>query len=230
VVHEGEAIPVPAHLTGVAAAAVPEAFITAHDALFTQCHLREGDRVLVHAAASGVGTAAVQLAKTAGAQVIGTTRSAAKVERVRALGADVVLQPEGDWTGGVLDATGGHGVDVVLDLVGGPYLEGNVRVLARRGRLIIVGLTGGREAKLDMGLVLRNRLHLIGTVLRARSLDEKITVATAFTRDVFPLLAVDAVVPVVDQVLPLWRAAEAQRILEQNATVGKVVLAVSGAD
>jgi NADPH:quinone reductase-like Zn-dependent oxidoreductase len=226
-VHEGEAIPVPAHLTPARAAAVPEAFITAHDALLTQCHLKEGETVLVHAAASGVGTAAVQLARATGAHVIGTVRSASKLERVRALGVDVVLQPGADWAAQVLAATRGRGVDVVLDLVGGDYLRGDVRVLAPRGRLIVVGLTGGRSSELDLGAVLRKRLHIIGTVLRTRSLDEKILAATAFTRDVFPLLAADAVVPVIDQVLPLWRAAEAHELLERNATVGKVVLVVS---
>jgi putative PIG3 family NAD(P)H quinone oxidoreductase len=229
VVHEGEAIPVPAHFTAAEAAAIPEAFITAHDALITQCHLREGETVVVHAAASGVGTAAVQLAKAAGARVIGTVRSESKLERVRSLGADVVLQPGEEWAGDVLRATDGRGVDVVLDLVGGGYLPGNVRVLAPRGRLIVVGLTAGRESLLDLGAVLRKRLHIIGTVLRARTLDEKILTATAFTRDVFPLLATDRVRPVIDRVLPLSRAGEAHELLERNATVGKVVLEVISA-
>jgi len=229
VVHEGEAIPVPAHFAFTEAAAVPEAFITAHDALYMQCHVKVGETVLVHAAASGVGTAAVQLAKAAGARVIGTVRSEGKLERVRALGADVVLQPAGDWPDRVLAASGGRGVDVVLDLVGGDYLGGNVRVLAKCGRLIIVGLTAGRESRLDMGAVLGKRLHIIGTVMRARTRDEKILAATAFTRDVFPLLAAAAVRPVVDRVLPLARAAEAHELLAGNATVGKVVLAVSAA-
>jgi len=230
VVHEGEAIPVPAHLPLIAAAAVPEAFITAHDALVTQCQLRAGETVLVHAAASGVGTAAVQLARALGTRVLGTVRSVGKVERVRALGADVVVQTDGDWVGAVLAATAGHGVDVVLDLVGGDYLAGNVRTLTERGRLIIVGLMAGREARLDMGAVLRKRLRIAGTVMRARARDEKITVATAFTRDVFPLLAADEVRPVVDRVLPLEHAAEAHDLVESNATVGKIVLEVARLD
>jgi NADPH:quinone reductase-like Zn-dependent oxidoreductase len=176
-----------------------------------------------------VGTAAVQLAMALGANVIGTVRSAHKVARVRALGADVVLQPADRWPNEVLKGNLGRGVDVVLDLVGGDYLGGNVRVLAPRGRLILVGLTRGREAQLDLASVLRKRLQITGTVMRARSLDEKIVAATAFTRDVFPLLAADEVRPVIDRVLPLERAAEAHDLLERNETVGKVVLEVSAA-
>lgn len=226
VVREGEAIPVPAHLSLREAAAIPEAYITAHDALFTQARLRAGETVLVHAAASGVGTAAVQLAKAAGARVIATVRSIGKLELVSALGADVVLRPEVDWAPQVLAATGDAGVDVVLDLVGGDYVGGNVRVLAVRGRLLVVGLLGGRWAELDLGALLRRRLQVIGTVLRGRSRDEKVRAATAFTRDVFPLLAADVVRPVVDRVLPLAEATAAHELVERNATAGKVVLEV----
>ena len=228
VVHEGEALPVPQHLTFVEAAALPEAGITAHDALVTRCHLHAGESVLIHAAGSGVGTAAVQLAQALGARVLGTARTAAKLERARPLGLHDGVVATDEWPEHVLAATNGRGVDVVLDLVGGDYLAGNVRVLAPRGRLIIVGLVAGRTAPLDMGAVLRKRLDIHGTVLRTRTRDEKIIAAGLFTRDVFPFLAADEVRPVIDRVLPLSEAAEAHRLLEANETFGKVILMVQG--
>jgi putative PIG3 family NAD(P)H quinone oxidoreductase len=228
VVHEGEAVPVPEHLTSVEAAALPEAGITAHDALLTRCHLRAGETVLIHAAASGVGTAAIQLARALGARVLGTARSAAKLARVASLGLTTAIVADRDWPERVLEATDGRGVDIVLDLVGGDYLAGNIRVLAPRGRLVIVGLVAGRTAPLDMGAVLTKRLDIHGTVLRARSRDEKIIAAALFTRDVFPFLAADEIRPVIDRVLPLEEAAAGHALVESNANVGKVVLVVSG--
>lgn len=226
VVHEGEAVPVPEHLTYAEAAAIPEAFITAHDALVTRCRLRAGETVLIHAAASGVGTAAIQLARALGARVLGTARSAGKLARIASLGLTTAIVADADWPERVLEATDGRGVDIVLDLVGGDYLPGNIRVLAPRGRLIIVGLVAGRSAPLDMGAVLAKRLDIHGTVLRARSRDEKIIAAALFTRDVFPLLAADEVRPVIDRVLWLEEAAAAHALVESNGNVGKVVLVV----
>lgn len=224
VVHEAEALAVPATLPLADAAAVPEAFITAHDALFTQAGLRAGQSALIHAAASGVGTAALQLVRAAGARALGTSRSAEKLARLGALGCDVAIPAEPDWPERVLEATDGRGVDVVLELVGGDYLAGDMRVLAPHGRLMIVGLVGGREARLDMGAVLSRRLTLTGTVMRARALDEKIATTAAFARDVLPLLAAGRVGPVIDRVLPAARAMDAHLLLERNATFGKVVL------
>lgn len=223
-VHQDEAVPAPASLTLEDAAAVPEAFITAHDALFTQAGLREGDTVLVHAAASGVGTAAVQLARAAGCRTLGTVRTPGKAAAVRELGCDEVVVADSSWPERVLELAGGRGVDVVLDLVGGDYLPGNVRVLAPRGRLLVVGLVAGREAKLDLSAVLRKRLQIIGTVMRARSLAEKIATAAAFRRDVLPLLEAGTVQPVIDTVLPAERAAAAHQLLASNTTTGKIVL------
>lgn len=225
-VHEGEALPIPAHIGFDAAAAIPEAFITAHDALVTRCRLQRGETVLIHAAGSGVGSAAVQLAHALGARVLGTARTAAKLARVAPLGLAESIVADAEWAERVLAATDAHGVDVVLDLVGGDYLPGNIRALAPRGRLIIVGLVAGRSAPLDMGAVLGKRLDIHGTVLRTRTRDEKIIAAGLFMRDVFPLLAAEEVRPVIDRVLPLEDAAAAHRAVESNATFGKVVLRV----
>jgi NADPH:quinone reductase len=226
VTHEDEAVLVPEALTLVEAAAVPEAFMTAHDALFTQMRLRRGETLLVHAVGSGVGTAALLLAKRAGARVIGTQRSAWKLERARALGLDVAIDTSvtDDFAGTVLRETNGRGADGVLDLVGGPFLAGDLAALATTGRIVIVGLVAGARHELDLRLLLRKRATIIGTVLRARSLEEKIAVAQAFARDVVPLLEQRTVTPIVHQVLPLDDAAHAHAIIARNENFGKVVL------
>ncbi|MFL5608486.1 MAG: NAD(P)H-quinone oxidoreductase, partial [Gemmatimonadaceae bacterium] len=181
VTHEREALPVPAGLSWEAAAAIPEAFLTAYDALFTRLDVRVGEHVLVHAVASGVGTAVLQLARLSGAIVIGTSRSADKLARARELGLEHAIDATaGDWAAAVEAAIGQNAVQAVVDLVGGHYLRGNLRVLAPRGRLAIVGLTGGRSTELDMGMVLGKRLHIVGTVLRSRPIEEKIALAREF--------------------------------------------------
>jgi putative PIG3 family NAD(P)H quinone oxidoreductase len=225
VVHEREAIPIPGALSFEQAAAVPEAFITAHDALFTQAGLVIGERVLIHAVGSGVGTAALQLAKAAGASVLGTSRTPGKLKRAAELGLDVGIDTSReDFADVVASRTAGEGVDVVLDLVGGPYADGNLRALARRGRWVVVGLTAGRRAEIDLGALLAKRLRVLGTSLRARPLEEKIDAAQRFRAHVLPLLASGRVRPVVDGVYPLETAAEAHRLMERNATFGKLVL------
>jgi putative PIG3 family NAD(P)H quinone oxidoreductase len=226
-VHEDEALRVPEKLSLEEAAAVPEAFLTAHDALFTLMQLEPGETVVIHAAASGVGTAAVQLAHAAKARVIGTSRTQDKLRRIEHLGLDVAIDTtKQDFAGVVQHFTAGQGAAGVIDLVGGPYLAGNIRCLAVKGRLIIVGLTAGSSAELDMRAVLRNRLTVIGTVMRARSLEEKIAVARAFAATAWPMLDDGELVPVIDRVLPLEQAQESHRIVEANQTVGKVVLTV----
>lgn len=224
VTHEDEAIAVPAGLDLVRAAAVPEAFITAHDALFTQMRLRDGEALLIHAVGSGVGTAALQLAKAAGATVIGTQRSQWKLEKATSLGLDVALEAGADFADGVRAATGGRGVDGILDLVGGPYLAGNLKCIALRGRILLVGLVAGARHELDMRLLLARRATIIGTVLRARDLEEKVAVSRAFERDVLPLLEGGAIAPVIDDVLPLADAARAHEIVSANRNFGKIVL------
>ncbi|HEX7051281.1 MAG TPA: NAD(P)H-quinone oxidoreductase [Longimicrobiales bacterium] len=225
VVHEDEALPIPARLSAEEAAAVPEAFITAHDALFTLLGVGAGDRVLIHAIGSGVGTAALQLAHTAGAVTFGTSRHAWKLERGAGLGLDVAIDAGREAFADVVsDRTGAAGVDAVLDLVGGAYLHDNLRALAVRGRMAVVGLVAGRAAELDLGLLLRKRLTLIGTALRSRSLDEKIAATRAFRDTGLPLLEAGRVRPVLDRVYPMDAAADAHRRMEANENFGKIVL------
>jgi len=225
VVNEAVAIRIPATWPFEAAAAVPEAFITAHDALFGQMGLQSGESVLIHAVGSGVGTAAVQLAKAFGAHTLGTSRKPEKLARARDLGLDVAIDSSRDDVAEVVKRkTEGRGVDVVLDLVGGPTLAGSIAALARGGRMIVVGLTGGRSAPIDLGAVLSKRLTIVGTVLRARSLEEKISVTAAFAREVLPLLEAGIVRPVVERSYPMADAAEANRRLESDAVFGKLVL------
>jgi len=169
----------------------------------------------------------LQLAASIHARTFGTSRSAEKLERARQLGLEVPIDTSReDFVEVVRRETGGQGVDVVLDLVGGPTLAGNVQVLARAGRMIVVGLTGGRSAPIDLGAVLSKRLTIVGTVLRARTLDEKIAVTTAFAQDILPLLEAGMLRPVLDASFALAQAAEAHRRLESNATFGKLVLTV----
>lgn len=231
VVPESTLALVPPNLDWNEAAAVPEAFITAHDALFTQAHLEMGERVMVHAAGSGVGLAAVQLARAAGSSVFGTSRTAEKLERARALGLDEAI-PVGDdpaaFARAVAELTGGAGVQVILDLVGGPYLQPNLEALALQGRLLLVGTTAGVSAPFNYGLVLAKRLRLIGTVLRARSIEEKATATRRFAAHVVPLLERETVRPVIDKVYSLDEVREAHERLESNASFGKIVLKLGG--
>jgi putative PIG3 family NAD(P)H quinone oxidoreductase len=226
VAHEDTAISAPAAWPCAEAAAVPEAFLTAYDAIIRQLHLAAGESVLIHAVSSGVGTAALQLAHAWGARAFGTSRSAEKLGRAAPLGLDVAIDSSReDFAEVVRRETGGRGVDVVLDLVGGPALEGNLKSLALRGRMIIVGLTAGRSAQLDMGLVLNKRLTIVGTALRSRSLEEKAALTGDFEREVMPLFAAGRLGPVLDRSFPMAEAAEAHRVMEANAHFGKLVLA-----
>jgi putative PIG3 family NAD(P)H quinone oxidoreductase len=227
VTHEDEAVRIPDALTFEQAAAIPEAFITAHDALFTRMQLQRDESLLIHAVGSGVGTAALQLAKAAGAYVLGTQRSAWKLERAMTLGLDTAIDVTSvDFVEVVARHTDGRGVHGILDLVGGDYLHGTLRALRELGRIIVVGLVAGARAELDMRLLLQRRATIVGTVLRARSLIEKIDAARAFERDVVPLIEAGIVKPIVDEVLPLEDAARAHEIVEANGNYGKVVLTI----
>lgn len=226
-VPEATLVEIPANLTWAEAAAVPEVFITAHDALFTQAGLEMGERVLVHAAGSGVGTAAVQLAHAAGAIVYGTSRTAGKLERARPFGLDeavAVGNDPADFAGAVRKWTNGAGVNVVLDLVGGAYLSANLEALADKGRLMFVGTTAGAIAELNLGIVMYKMLRLIGTVLRARSLEEKARATRRFAARVVPLLASGRVRPVIDRVYRMEEVRAAHERLESNESFGKIVL------
>jgi NADPH:quinone reductase len=228
VVHEREAVAVPASMTLEQAGAVPEAFVTAYDALVVRGRLLVGDTALVHAAGSGVGTAGVQIARALGCRVIGTSRTAEKLERCRALGLDEGVVPQGTSFAAQVRSIAARGVVVVLDLVGGPYVAESLAACAPRGRVVLVGLTAGRSAELDLGLVLRNRLELVGTVLRARPLEEKIEAAQLLERRLCPLFEQGRLQPVIDRVFPLEQAGDAHRHVAADVTFGKVLLSVSG--
>jgi NADPH2:quinone reductase len=220
---------IPGNLDWAEAAAVPEGFITAHDALFTRANLRPGETMLVHAAGSGVGTAAIQLARAAGSGVFGTSRTADKLERAKAYGLSRAVVVENEplvFATAVQQWTGGRGVNVVIDLVGAAYLRANLDALASKGRMVLVGTTAGSEAVLDFSTVMRKRLTIIGTVLRARSSEEKATATRLFAEQVVPLLADGTVKPVVDRVYRLEEVREAHARMESNESFGKIVLLV----
>jgi NADPH:quinone reductase-like Zn-dependent oxidoreductase len=223
-VQERTAVRVPAGVSLEDAGAIPEVFMTAYDALFRQMGLSEGETVLIHAVGSGVGTAAVQLAQAAGARSIGTSRTREKVERALELGLDVGVLGDGEWPEHVQRASGGKGVDLILDLVGSAYLEGNLKVMAPGARQIVVGVTSGARAEIDLRLLMGKRALIKGTVLRARPLEEKIALAREFEHRVCPLFAARTVRPIVDSTFSPEEAAAAHRSLEESRTFGKVLL------
>jgi putative PIG3 family NAD(P)H quinone oxidoreductase len=209
------------------AAAVPEAFVTAWDAMVDQGRLGAGETVLVHAAGSGVGTAAVQIARAVGARAIGTARTADKLARARSLGlGEAIVVEGGTFSDRVLSLTGGRGVDVVIELVGGAYVAQDLACVAPRGRIVVVGTMAGPSVEVNLAILMRKRIELRGTVLRSRPLEEKILATRALERHLVPLFASGALRPIVDRVLPLEQAGEAHRIVQNNETFGKVVLEV----
>lgn len=224
---------VPDDLHLVSMGGVPEAFVTAHDAMVTNAYVAVGEWVLVHAVGSGVGTAAVQLAKALGARVIGTARTADKLDRCTALGLDVGIVPPLNGDGSldttglanrVREATGGHGADVTLDLVGGAYFEAEVMSAAPRGRIVLIGtLAGGRSSMNILG-AMQARLTIRGTVLRTRSIADKAAATVAFKRDVVPLLASRSIAPIVERTIPLDEAHDAYELLATDTTFGKLIL------
>lgn len=225
VVHARTVALMPRGLSFADAAAIPEAFVTAYDAMVAQARLTAGEDVLVHAAGSGVGTAAIQIARAIGARPIGTARSQEKLDRARELGLALgVVAKEGRFADAVRSLTAGRGVDVVLDLVGGGYVAESLSAMAERGRLVLVGLMAGTRADVDLGLVLRRRLSVVGTVLRARPLEEKIVATQLLARNLAPLVESGALRAVVDAVLPLESAREAHERMAKNETFGKIVL------
>jgi len=225
VVHERECIRVPAGMPIEEAAAVPEVFFTAYDALFDQARLSPGELLLVHAVGSGVGTAALQLGLVCGAEVAGTSRTQSKLDRCRALGlSEGLLVPEKSFAAAFATRFGGRGADVVLDLVGAAYLADSVAALALRGRIVVLGLVGGATAELSLGALLGKRGQLIGSVLRSRPLEEKAALAQSFARNVLPLFTRGKLKPILDCVLPMSEVRAAHRRMEQNETFGKIVL------
>lgn len=224
VVHERQVMRVPASVGLPEAGAIPEVFVTAYDALVLQGGLGAGGWALVHAGASGVGTAAIQLAAAVGARTVATC-SAGKVDACRALGADVVVDREAeDFVDAVRKATGGAGVDVVLDVVGGDYVAKNLQACRIGGRIVQVGVMGGGTAEVQVGVLLSRRIAWIGTVLRARPIEEKIAVTRRCEHDLVPLFEHGRLQPVIDRSYPLEEVAAAHEHVGANANVGKVLL------
>jgi len=227
VVNEAMALAIPAGLDFVQAAAIPEAFYTAFVNIVQEASLAAGERVLIHAGASGVGTAAIQLVKARGAVAYVTAGSADKLARCAALGADASINyKEERFSERVAALTEGQGVDVILDCIGGSYLEDNVASLRSRGRLVIIGLMGGTKAEVNLGLLVSRRLRVLGSVLRTRSLAEKVAITDAFRAEVMPLFASGACRPIVDAVHPIADAAAAHEYVAANKNFGKVVLQI----
>jgi NADPH:quinone reductase len=227
--HQDAVCVVPPNLEWPAAGGVPEVFITAHDAL-RQAGFKAGDNVLVHAVGSGVGLSATQLVRALGGRAFGTSRTPDKIERAKSFGLEsgyAVPEPSA-LTG--LSAFGKNvtdsGFDVVLDLTGGPYFNASLEAMALRGRIILIGGVAGGKTEVDLYQILGKRLHVIGTVLRARSLEEKISITAVFAQEVVPLLAHGTIQPVIDSVFPLAQIQDAHRRLESNETFGKVVLTI----
>lgn len=225
VVHAGSAMRVPDAWTLEQAAAAPEVFLTVFLNVFQLAALPEGGALLVHGGGSGIGTASIQLARAAGATVIVTAGSDEKCARCTELGADVAVNyRNGDFVSACKEATGGAGVDVVLDSIGAPYLQQNLSSLAVGGRLVLIGLMGGAKAEINLGALLTRRLSVIGSTLRARPVAEKAALAAAFMARFGAALESGAVAPVVDSVLPLADAEQAHRRIEASEHFGKVVL------
>jgi len=227
IVHEGEVLEIPAGLSFEEAAAIPEAFITAFDALTLQGRLQAGDTVLIHAVASGVGTAALQWISSQGGTVIGTSRTADKLARCASafgLKHGILCPSEPRFAEEVRRLTGGNGAELALDLVGGAYVAETLKAMRPLGRVVLVGLTAGSVAQVSLSTLLSRRLTLMGTVLRSRSLEEKVALADQFRRQVLPGFARKSLQPVVDRVFSMAHFSEAVRRLEANESFGKTIL------
>jgi len=231
---------IPDNLNFVEAGAVPEAFITAHDAVFTQAALsepgavatgffvgvQESKTLLIHAVGSGVGLAALQLAKANGTRVFGTSRTQEKLEKCREFGLDepMLIDGDTDFAENIKTKTGGKGVEVILDLVGAAYFQRNLESLASKGRLMLVGLTSGASADFNLGMALSKRLRIVGTVLRGRPVEEKAEATRRFADGVLPLIESGKIRPNVDKVFRFQDVRDAHEYLESNESFGKVVL------
>jgi NADPH2:quinone reductase len=226
VVHQDEALPIPQGLSYEEAATIPEVFLTAYDALVTRGRLSAGERVLIHAVGSGVGTAAAQIAKHLGATVLGTSRSGDKLARALVYGLDVGI----DTANASFRDAVGEPVNIVLDVLGGPSFSDNLAVLAPRGRLIMLGFLAGSRTEADLGPILRKRLEVIGTVMRTRGLEERIPLVREFSARMLSLFEprheqAASLRPVLERTYPMTQLADAHRVMEGNATFGKIVVA-----
>ena len=226
VVPSPQCLPVPAGVDPVIAAAIPETYFTVWANVFQRGRLSTGESILVHGGTSGIGTTAIQLARAFGATVYATAGSAEKCAACETLGARAVNYKTCDFVEAIAELTSGRGVNMILDIIGGDYLERNLKALAMDGRLIQIGLQGGAKTGIDLRTLMQRRLTLTGSTLRPRSVAEKAAIARDLEQHVWPLLSSGTVAPVIDRLLPLENAAEAHRLLESGEVVGKIVLTV----
>lgn len=220
-------IPIPDDWSFEQAAALPEVFFTAYVNLFMEAGLRAGETVLIHGGASGVGTAAIQLVRQAGCRAFATAGTDEKVTRCQELGAELAINyKKTDFAEQIQTHTDGAGVDVILDMVGADYFERNLQLLKLRGRLVIIATLSGGQTSLNLGALMRRRLHVIGSVLRSRSLAEKVEIKEKFMAQFWPLLENGAIKPVIDSVYPIAEANAAQQHMAENKNIGKIILKV----
>jgi putative PIG3 family NAD(P)H quinone oxidoreductase len=222
----GQLLPIPAGVSLADAAALPEVACTVHGSVFGQAALAPGEVLLVHGGAGGIGTMAIQLAKARGATVACTAGTAEKLERCRELGADhAISYRDEDFVTAVKDFTGGRGADVILDIIGAPYLARNIDALATGGRLLQISVRDGAQAEVNLGVLMRKRITIYASTLRARPVPEKTVIVGAVRDQVWPLVAAGQVVPVIERTLPMAEAAQAHRLIEDGGHVGKILLA-----
>jgi putative PIG3 family NAD(P)H quinone oxidoreductase len=225
-VPQGQLLPVPEGVSLVDAAALPEATCTIQGTVYQMAHLAPGETFLVHGGAGGIGTFAIQIAKAEGCTVACTAGSPEKLARCRELGADLAISYSGDdFTAAVLDYTGGHGADVVLDIMGASYLARNLDVLATWGRLTVIATRGGSRGEVDLGLMMQKRATIVAATLRSRTAAEKAAVVAATGAHIWPLISAGKVVPVIHAVLPMAEAPQAHRLLDDGSHIGKILLA-----
>jgi len=221
-VHSETAFIIPDHLSYIEAAAIPEAFLTAHEALFSLGNLKAGESVLIHAGASGVGSAAIQLAKQSGATVFTTVGHVEKIQKIKNLGADTIIQYKETDFSEVIGAI--HGVDVIIDFIGAEYFSKHLMILKSMGRLICVGMMGGTRSEIDLNAVIRKRLQIKGLVMRTRSIDDKAHLTRVFIEKWLLYFEDKKLCPVIDSVFPLKEVQAAHRYMESQMNVGKIIL------
>jgi putative PIG3 family NAD(P)H quinone oxidoreductase len=221
----GQLLPIPGGVSLTDAAALPEVACTVHATVFQRARLAAGETLLVHGGAGGIGTMAIQLAKAHGATVVATAGSPAKLRRCEELGADLAISyADDDFVVGVREFTGGRGADVILDIMGAPYLPRNVAALATGGRLVVIATRGGASGELDLGALMRKRGSIFASTLRARPASEKARIVAAVRQHVWPLVSSGQVVPVIERLFPMADAASAHTLLEQGSHTGKILL------
>ena len=221
------AMPIPDGWSFEEAAAVPEVFFTANENIFTLGKLSAGETILIHAGGSGVGSAGIQISRHAGATVFVTAGTSEKIDKCKALGAvEGINYKTTDFVNEIQRLTDGQGVDVVLDFIGAPYFDRNLSILKTKGRLLQVGLIGGSATEINLGTGMRNRLQIIGSVMRPQSIDEKIAITQRFVEQWLPELKQNVLQPIIDTVFPLAQAQQAHEYMEANRNFGKIILKV----